>query len=495
MKKGLATVAAAFLAATISAAAAGQDTATAAAGDVQASAEALRLVDAWLDSEQVYRHTPALSAAVVQGDRIIWSKGYGTLDAGHKIQVTAQTIYSICSISKLFTSVALMQQWEAGRVRLDEPIATYLPWAKLKPVVQDSVPITLRAVLSHSAGLPRESDFPYWSGPDFPFPSDAQIVAKLGEQTPLWPASRRFQYSNLGLTLVGDTVAAVSGQPYDTYVQASILDPLRLADTHPFMPMPLYGKRLAVGWGALKRDGTRDLLKPFDTRGITPAAGYTSTVEDLARFASWQFRLLSTEQPEVLKASTLREMQRVQFTDPDWKVTWGLGFTVTHKGDDTYVGHGGDCPGYHSMLTLRPATETAVVAMLTGTERPGTYAAAVFELLDKRKGFSFKDPPPAVTDLETYAGRYDGQPWTSEFTILPWAGGLAVLSLPSSTPVEDLIFLKAKGGDVFRRVREDGSEAEEVRFERDSSGRIVRFVRFSNPRERIAPPPARVPSA
>ena len=111
------------------------------------------------------------------------------------------------------------------------------------------------------------------------------------------------------------------------------------------MPMDLYGKRLAVGYGALKRDGTRDLLKPFDTRGVTPAAGYTSTVEDLGKFASWQFRLLRTGQTNVLKASTLREMQRVQFMDPDWKTSWGLGFAVEHRDDHIYVGHGGACPG------------------------------------------------------------------------------------------------------------------------------------------------------
>jgi CubicO group peptidase (beta-lactamase class C family) len=474
-----------------------QDVSAAPKADVQARAEALRLIDVWLDSVQAYQRLPALSAAVVQGDKTVWSNGYGTLDAPHKIAATAQTLYSICSISKLFTSVALMQQWEAGRVRLDEPVATYLTWAKLKPLDQDSVPITLRAILSHSAGLPRESDFPYWTAPDFPFPTREQLKTKLAEQVPLWPASRWFQYSNLGLILVGETVASVSGETYLEYAQSRILEPLGLKDTHPFIPMPLYGKRLAVGWGAIKRDGTRDLVKPFDTRGVTPAAGYTSTVEDLGRFAAWQFRLLRTEQPEVLKASTLREMQRVQFTDPDWKTTWGLGFTVRRKGDQTYVSHGGDCPGYHSILLMRPATETAVVAMLTGAEHPGAYAAAVFDLLDKRRHWDFKPPVPSKdVDLESYAGRYSEQPWGAEIAIVPWSAGLAVLSLPSANPAEELTILKAKGGDVFRRIREDGSEADEVRFERDKSGGVSALVQFSNRRRRVGPvPPAPSPES
>jgi CubicO group peptidase (beta-lactamase class C family) len=484
-----AAVAAAIAAWTVVAPARAQAPAPAAG---QANPEAIRLIDVWLDSVQVFDRIPSLSAAIVQGQDLVWSKGYGTLDAAHKVPTTPETLYSICSISKLFTSVALMQQWEAGKVRLDEPITTYLPWAKLKPVEQDSVPITLRAVLSHSAGLPRESDFPYWREPDHPFPTREQLRAKLATQAPLYPASRWYQYSNLGLALVGETVEAVSRQPYAAYAQSHVLDPLGLKDTHPFLPMKLYGTRLAVGWGAIKRDQTRDLLEPFDARGLTPAAGYTSTVEDLGRFAAWQFRLLKTGTPEVLKASTLREMQRVQFTDPDWKTTRGLGFSINHLGAHTYVGHGGDCPGYHSSLLMRPDSETAVVAMLTGSESPGRYGVAIFGLLDKRKGFSFKDPAPAKgIDLEAYAGRYTNQPWGAEEAVVPWAGGLALLGLPSTSPADRLIILKPKGGDLFRRIRDDGSEAEEVRFERGADGKVTAFRRFSNPSLRIGdiPPP------
>ena len=443
--------------------------------------EALAVVDVWLDGVQAYKHLPALSAAVVVGQEQVWAKGYGTIDAKHTIKATPQTIYSICSISKLFTSVALMQQWEQGKVRLDDPITEYLPWAKLKPLDGDAGTITLRGALTHSAGLPREADYPYWTGPKFPFPTREEVRSAIAGQTPLYPSGSYFQYSNLGLTLVGETVEAVSKQPYADYAQAQILGPLGLKDTHPFMPMDLFGKRLAVGWGALKRDGTREIVAPFETRGITPAAGYTSTVEDLGKFASWQFRLLKTGKAEVLKASTLREMQRVQFMSPDWKTSWGLGFETDHVGDKTYVGHGGSCPGYHTNLTMRPADETAVVMMATGSEAPDPFARVVFALLDKRAGFKFKDPAPATgVRLADYVGHYDDQPWGSEVVVMPWAGGLAVFDLPSDNPAPRLDILKPKGGDVFRRVRDDGSEAEDWRFKRDAAGKVVGMVHFSN---------------
>ena len=305
--------------------------------------EALRVAEVWLDSVQAYQHIPAISAGVVVGEDLVWSKGFGTIDSSHTVAATPQTIYSICSISKLFTSISLMQLEEAGKVRLDDPIATYLPWAKIMPAA-DSGPITLRGMLSHSSGLPRESDFPYWSGPDFPFPTREEIQAKIGTQSALYPAERYFQYSNLGLTLVGETVAAVSGKPSEEYAKANVLEPLGLGDTRTFMPMDLYGKRLAVGYGALKRDGARDLVKPFNTRGVTPAAGYTSTVEDLGKFASWQFRLPRTGQTNVLKAPTLREMN----ASSSWTRTGrpvGDSASRSSTDDHIYVGHGGSCPG------------------------------------------------------------------------------------------------------------------------------------------------------
>lgn len=454
--------------------------------DALAQAEALRLADVWLDSVQVYSHIPAISAGVVKGDHLVWAKGFGTVDLNGKVPATPETIYSICSISKLFTSVALMQQWEQGKVRLDAPIEDYLPWAKLKPVTDDTLPVTLRELMTHSAGLPRESDSPYWTGPDFVFPTTAQIRNKIATQTMLYPSGRWFQYSNLGMVLVGDTVAAVSGQDYADYAREHVIAPMGLTDTRTVMPMNLYGTQLAVAWSALRRDGTRDLVKPFVANGVMPAAGYTSTVEDLARFAEWNFRLLRTGKPELLRASTLREMQRVQFVDPSWDVTWGLGFHITHVGDKTYVGHDGSCPGYQTAFVMRPEDETAVVMMDNSPEYNVPWAMKVFALLDKRENFKFKDPAAVKdTHLADYVGRYSAQPWDSEIDVGSWDGGLAAITLPTDDPSKAIEIYKPKGGGIFRRIRSDGSEAEEVRFLRGPDGKVNRILHFNNYSTRV----------
>jgi CubicO group peptidase (beta-lactamase class C family) len=302
---------------------------------------ALGLLEVWVDAQLAYQHLPGISMAVVYDQELLWSRGFGVSDLDSEKPATPQTIYSICSISKLFTSIGVMQLYDEGRLRLDDQVADLLPWFNIGEAHKNSGPLTVRGILSHASGLPRESDFPYWTGPEFQFPTREQIKARLSAQSTLYPAEQYFQYSNLGLTLAGELIPELSGQSYREYVKARILDPLELRDTTPEMPANQRGKRLATGYGALTREGTRPKMPFFQARGIAPAAGYASTVEDLAKFASWQFRLLESGGEEVLKASTLREMQRVQWIDPDWKegTSRGLGFWVRRQDNKNFVGH------------------------------------------------------------------------------------------------------------------------------------------------------------
>jgi len=131
----------------------------------------LALIASWLDAQRAYDHVPGISAAIVHDQELLWSgaTGYADIEGGQKAQ--ADTIYGICSISKLFTGIAVMQLRDQGKVALEDPIADLLPWFNLSQSHAGSPEITLRATLTHSAGLPRESDYPYWVGPDFIFPT------------------------------------------------------------------------------------------------------------------------------------------------------------------------------------------------------------------------------------------------------------------------------------------------------------------------------------
>jgi CubicO group peptidase (beta-lactamase class C family) len=440
--------------------------------------DAIRFIDAWLEAQQVYDRLPGISIAIVKDQELLWSKGYGVADLKKKNPATPETVYSICSITKLFTSIAIMQLYEQGKLRLDDSLSSILPEHQIRQQFSDSGPITIRGLLTHSAGLPREADFPYWSGPDYKFPSREQIAEKLENQETLYPASTYFQYSNLGMTLLGEVVEKLSGKPYDVYVQENILKPLRLNNTFARLPQELLGSRLATGYSSINRQGARDMVPAFDAQGIQPAAGYASTVQDLAQFASWQFRLLSNGGKEILKSATLKDMQRVHWVDPDWKIHWGLGFVVFQNNGKTLTGHWGACPGYRSILLMDPEQKLAFIVLINAMENPWKYANQMRTILEK--GSKEKKSATAI-DLEQYTGLYNAQPWGSEKKLISWYGHLAILDLPSENPLEDMTLLQHISGDVFRRIRRDEELGEEIRFERDEkSGKVTRLWQHSN---------------
>jgi CubicO group peptidase (beta-lactamase class C family) len=443
--------------------------------------EALRLLDAWVEARVAYEDIPGASVGVVLDQELVWSKGYGWSDVGARTPATPDTVYGICSISKLFTSIAVMMERDAGRLRLDDPVAAHLPHFTLDATMPGAPPVTVRDLLTHSGGVPREADRAYWAAPDFPFPTREEIAEGLARQRMLYPPERYFQYSNLGMALLGQVVERTSGQPYERYVESRILAPLKLEHTTTRLPEGERAGALATGYGARSRTGERVTMPRYDARGIAPAAGFASTVRDLGAFASWQFRVLGTGRDELLKASTLREMHRPHWVDPDWKTTWGLGFSVWRDGDTTYVSHGGSCPGYRTTLRLDPRRKLAVVVMLNAMgESPEAIATQAFTIVAPAvQGKDGARPAAPVADLERFTGLY-ASAW-GEIAVVPWRGGLAALSLPSEKAMEALTRLKYIDGGVFRRIREDGDDlGEEVVFEADARGAVTGLVWHNN---------------
>lgn len=442
-----------------------------------------------MESQKDFEQLPGIMAVVVEDQEMLWSGAFGMANQEEKVVAQPSTICSICSISKLFTAVAIMKLYDEGKLRLDDRVEELLPWYDLEQKFPYSGPITIRSLLTHSSGLPREADYPYWTGPDFPFPSPEQVREGLKQQETLYPSSTYFQYSNLGLTLLGEVVAEISGIPFEEYVKVNILDPLNLENTRTQMPEALYGDELAVGYGAITRQGTRDRINLFQAKGIMAAAGFSSTVEDLAKFASWQFRLLDTTSTEILKPSTLKYMQNVHWTDPDWETGWGLGFSVYRSGGSKWVGHGGSCPGYRSTLQLNPKSKRAYSVMINaGGTNPGKYVRGMHAILEKVKGSTdnkLNDQEVSQTNLSDYEGYYNLQPWASEAYFSVWEGKLMQISLPSNSPANSMTFFKHIEGDTFRRIRDDGELGETLVFERNEQGAVTRYQSHGNYSEKL----------
>jgi CubicO group peptidase (beta-lactamase class C family) len=480
-------------------------------------AEALQVMEVWLEAQRAYGQIPGLSAALVHDQETVWTGAYGLAHPDRQEPASVETIYSICSISKLFTAIAVMQLRDEGQVALSDPVDRHLPWFDLRQAHPGAPPVTVQGLLTHASGLPRESDHPYWSAPDFEFPTREQIIAGLRNQETLYPAWRYFQYSNLGLSLAGEIVRERAGIPFEEYVQNHILTPLGLAHTRPFMPRELWGTQLATGYSAITRDGDRKPVPFFHARGINPAAGFSSTAPDLARFAAWQFRLQGDAE-EVLRAHTLQEMQRVHWVDPGWDTFWGLGFGVYRNDGTTFVGHGGSCPGYRSQLLLQMDDRVAaiVLANASGVD-VGQLARGMYGLLTPalkeaagqkegdaaasaaagesaaegaasgRVGGASGQAIRSAVDLDRYLGTYDAFPWGGETAVVRWKDGLAMLSLPTANPVRALTRLQHVEGHTFRRIRDDDQPGEPIRFDVDPDGRATALLRFENRYPRVYP--------
>jgi CubicO group peptidase (beta-lactamase class C family) len=460
--------------------------------------EALRVVEVWLEAQRAYEQIPGISAAIVHDQETVWIGTDGLAHPDRGEPVTPETVYSICSISKLFTSIAVMQLRDRGLVALSDPVSRHVPWFDLAQAHPGAAPVTLAGVLTHAAGLPRESDHPYWSAPDFRFPTREQIIEGLANQETLYPAWRYFQYSNLGFSLAGEVVRERAGMPFEEYVQHHILDPLGLTRTRPYMPEELWGGQLATGYSALTRDGDRKPVPFFDARGINAAAGFSSTPGDLARFAAWQFRLKGDAE-EVLHAHTLQEMQRVHWVDPQWETFWGLGFGIYRADGTTFVGHGGSCPGYRTQLLLQMDDRVATIFManasgvdtgkfargMHGLVAPALKEAAGQRDRDETAADGEREGEAGAVDLDRYVGTYDSFPWGGETAVVRWKGGLALLSLPTDNPVRALTRLEHVDGHTFRRVRDDDQPGETIAFDVDPTGRSTALLRFENRYPRV----------
>lgn len=436
--------------------------------------DAFNVLDKWLEAEVGYKRFPGLSIAVVHDQDVVWTGQYGFANIEEKIPARPDTVYSICSISKLFTSVAIMQLRDAGKLQLDDPLSKHLSWFDIKRTDPKAPPITIRSVMRHSSGLPREIAAPYNGEPDLPWEDRELILRILPGQETLYPPDTYWQYSNLGMSLLGEVVAKVSGRPYGEYVAENILKPLGMTDTTPFLPEGEYGRRMAIGYSRWERAGDRARMPFFQAKGATPAAGLASTALDLAKFASWQFRALDNRDSSVLSGYTLKEMQRVSWVDWDHKMMWGLGFMNWRNKDTTLVGHSGGCPGYRTKLILSPKDKIAVAVMINaGDANVDDYSNKPFEAVAPAIIEALKSPgegKAAPEPLAKYTGLYRTH-W-AETEVFPWKGGLALMHLPTDDPAGSIQVLKHIRDNEFKLVRDDGELGEEVIFELDPKGGV-----------------------
>jgi CubicO group peptidase (beta-lactamase class C family) len=336
-----------------------------------------RLFDTWMKGQMAYRNLPGVAIGVVSDQQLVWAKGFGYADVDAKIPITPQTKFRMASHSKLFTATSIMQLRDQGKLRLDDPVSKHLPWFKVPPVEEGDAEITINELLTHSSGLSREAGA-HWTELKFP---DAQGVRDyIASNKAIYSPEVRWKYSNLAYTIAGMIVEAVSGEKYADYVQKHIFDPLGMSNSSVDKDVP----GIAVGYGRRMPDGSRMKFGFVDARAMGPATGITSTVEDMAKFVSAQFRTGKPGGAQILSTAALREMHRVRMMENDWSRGYAVGFAVTKSKDKLYVGHGGSYPGFKTQTLIQIDDKVGVIVLTNGDDsEPADLAQKLMDTVGK----------------------------------------------------------------------------------------------------------------
>ncbi len=367
----------------------------------------VEMLDAFIESEMKDKDLPGFAILLVDDQEVVWQKGYGYSDPQTKLPVTADTIFRVGSVSKLFTDIAVMQLVEKGKLDLDAPVTKYLP--DFKPKSSYSKPITLRQLMSHRSGLVRET--PVGSYFDSSDATLAETVKSLNETALVYEPETRQKYSNAGIAAVGYVLEKTQKQMFADYLKKELLDPLGMNNSS-FKPTPGITKHLAKArmWTVFGK--TFDA--PTFELGIAPAGSMYTTTGDLGVFASAIFAIGKDSKAPFLKKDSLEQMWTPQFAAAGKKTGAGLGFFVSELEGQREIGHGGAIYGFATQLSILPEAKLGVVVVSTEDFSNGVTSriaeTALKSMLAERQNKTIPEPvtlKPVPADLaKKLAGRY-----------------------------------------------------------------------------------------
>ena len=369
---------------------------------------AIAAVDAFIAREVDQKKLPSLSIALVDDQTIVWSKGYGFTDVERKTPATADTVYRVGSVSKLFTDVAIMQLVEEGKIDLDAPIRTYLPSFAPKSSFTGAS-ITLRQMMAHRSGLARETPIGNYFDPTPP--SLEATVASLNGTDLIYRPGTKIKYSNAAIAAVGLALEKVAGKPFAEVVASRVLEPLGMIKSGF---VPTLGLKKDLSASIMWNYHGREVPTPTFELGISPAGCMYSTVNDLARFMEALFAGGKGARGPMLKNATLAEMFKVQFAAPDAAGGIGLGFIIGRSHGQKKIGHNGAIYGFATELAAMPEAKLGAVVIAAKDCANGETSriadVALGQMLAARTGKPL--PPIAVTTplapgaAKRWAGHY-----------------------------------------------------------------------------------------
>ncbi len=366
----------------------------------------LRFQDAFNQLDQCLKermrafHTPALSMALTDRDQLVRLSSLGSASLATHVPLQQDHLFAIGSVGKSFTAVAMLQLSEQGRVDLSAPVKTYLPWFEVQSQYE---PITLHHLLTHSAGLPRGTDFS-------PSPR-SEVFALRCQETGFAPGTH-FSYSDAGYKTLGLVIEAVTGQPYAQWIQEKILQPLGMNHTYAVTTTHLRTK-MAAGYRDVFDDRPAHVSHPLvSAYWVETDSGdgcIVSNAADMAKFARMLLNGGAGPDGPIISPASYQKMVEPMIQDDGETYSYGL---YLFEDDGIRVaGHGGDTPGYQAYMWLDLDNGLGSVVLMTEPYTP----RASFLTLDFFRaaylGENIPDTPPLpdfthVSAAADYAGTY-----------------------------------------------------------------------------------------
>ncbi len=340
-----------------------------------------------------------LSIALVVDQRVVWAEGFGFADEEKAIPATADTLYRVGSISKLFTDTAAMQLAEQGKLDIDQPLQKYIPNFSIKSRFANTAEITPRQLMTHHSGLPRDRLKGFITASPAPF---ATLVDDIHDDYTAYPPGLMTSYSNLGISLLGVAIQNQSGMPFADYMQQSLLVPMGMTNSSfdtglsasPLMAQGYKGRKVAV------EPSLRDV----------PAGGLNSSVNDMSRFISMVFAGGAAGGHQIIQEKTLQEMLRPQNSAValDFDTRVGLGWWLDAKGKPqlknggTVAAHNGATISFHSQLYILPEHKLGVIVLANSSTAGGVVEHVAIETLasalEAKSGIHQPEPVKIQTD-------------------------------------------------------------------------------------------------
>ena len=425
---------------------------------LHAQASRLDSVDTFVRAQMAQRHIAGLSLAVIQDGRIVLARGYGVADETTRDPVTTATLFQAGSISKPVSALGALHLVEAGRLSLDADVnAVLTTWKVPDNAFTAMERVTLRRILSHSAGLTVHG-FPGYDVRD-PWPSLVQV---LDGATPANTAPIRvdttpgaiWRYSGGGLTVMQQLLIDVTGTPFPRFMREVVLDPIGMASSSFEQPLPPARAALAASGYFADRSPVRGRWHVYPEMA---AAGLWTTATDLARFAIEIQLTLAGRGHGVISPAMARQYVTVQ------KGPSGLGIFVQGNGSALNFNHGGRDEGFDAQLVAFAQTGQGAAIMINANDN-SRFMSRVLGFIGRAYGWpqdgSDDGAPAAVRGarldparLARYASYYEMLE-NHMITVVPNQDGTGLETLADGLPDETFLAIDSlRFGSAERGIR------------------------------------------